>query len=164
MNIIYENNNILIVGVADLMANTKLIPYLTFENTKNALEYYKRVFGATDVTRESPTEKQAEEMSLNADVNLDNLTLQASFKVLDQQIFAADSFLGKPVISSLISLMLEVDAHDSDAESALENLYKQVTKSEEVKVIVTFEKKSSGNKYGQVVDKYGVTWIFNAVK
>ncbi|GAF35658.1 VOC family protein [Lentilactobacillus farraginis] len=146
------------------MANTNLIPYLTFENTKSALEYYKRVFGATDVTRESPTEKQAEEMSLNPDVNLDNLTLQASFRVLNQPIYAADSFLGKPVVSSLISLMLEVDAHDSDAESALESLYKQVSDSEEVKVIVTFEKKSSGNKYGQVVDKYGITWIFSAVK
>ncbi len=146
------------------MANTKLIPYLTFENTKNALEYYKRVFGATEVYRESPTEKQAEEMSLNPDVNLDNLTLQASFRVLGQQIFCADSFLGKPVVSSLISLMLEVDLHDSESESALEGLYKQVAESEEVKVIVTFEKKSSGNKYGQVVDKYGITWIFNAVK
>ncbi|KRK86885.1 VOC family protein [Lentilactobacillus sunkii] len=146
------------------MNNINLIPYLTFENTKEALDYYQTVFGITDVQRESPTEKQAEDMSLNADVNLDDLTLQASFKVLGKQVFCADSFLGKPVVSSLISLMFEVDLHDSDALSDLQDLYERVVESEEVKVIVTFEKKSSGNKYGQIVDKYGITWIFNAVK
>lgn len=146
------------------MNNINLIPYLTFENTKEALDYYQTVFGITDVQRESPTEKQAEDMSLNADVNLDDLTLQASFKVLGKQVFCADSFLGKPVVSSLISLMFEVDLHDSDALSDLQDLYERVVESEEVKVIVTFEKKSSGNKYGQIVEKYGITWIFNAVK
>jgi PhnB protein len=146
------------------MNNINLIPYLTFENTKEALDYYQTVFGVTDVQRESPTEKQAEDMSLNDDVNLDDLTLQASFQVLGKQVFCADSFLGKPVISSMISLMLEVDLHDSDALSALQDLYERVVESEQVKVIVTFEKKSSGNKYGQIVDKYGITWIFNAVK
>ncbi|GAA3185015.1 VOC family protein [Lentilactobacillus kefiri] len=146
------------------MNNINLIPYLTFENTKEALDYYQTVFGVTNVQRESPTEKQAEDMSLNDDVNLDDLTLQASFQVLGKQVFCADSFLGKPVISSMISLMLEVDLHDSDALSALQDLYERVVESEQVKVIVTFEKKSSGNKYGQIVDKYGITWIFNAVK
>lgn len=146
------------------MTNIKLIPYLTFENTKSALEYYKRVFGVTDVKRQAPTQKQAEEMSLNPDVNLDNLTMNSSFRILGKDVYCADSFLGKPVVSSLISLMFEVDLHDSDAASELESLYKRVADSEEVKVIITFEKKSNGNKYGQVVDKYGVTWIFNAVK
>lgn len=146
------------------MSNINLIPYLTFENTKEALDYYQAVFGATDVQRESPTEKQAQDMSLNDDVNLDDLTMQASFNILGKQIFCADSFLGKPVISSMISLMFEVDLHDSDALSSLQDLYERVVESEEVKVIVTFEKKSSGNKYGQIVDKYGITWIFNAVK
>lgn len=146
------------------MNNINLIPYLTFENTKEALAYYQDVFGITDIQRESPNEKQAEDMSLNADVNLDDLTLQGSFKILGKQVFCADSFLGKPVVSSLISLMIEVDLHDSKASSALQKLYDRVVESEEVKVIVTFEKKSSGNKYGQIVDKYGITWIFNAVK
>ncbi|GHP13625.1 hypothetical protein YK48G_10500 [Lentilactobacillus fungorum] len=146
------------------MNNTKLIPYLTFEDTREALKYYQDVFGVTDVTRVSPTEKQAEAMSLNEDVNLADLTLKASFKVLGQEINCADSFMGKPVISTLISLMLQVDLHDSDAADNLEALYKRVVESEEVKVIVTYEKKSSGNKYGQIVDKYGITWIFNAIK
>ncbi|GAA2972915.1 VOC family protein [Lentilactobacillus parakefiri] len=146
------------------MNNINLIPYLTFENTKEALDYYQTVFGATDVQRVSPTEKQAQEMSLNDDVNLDDLTMQASFNILGKRFFCADSFLGKPVISSMISLMFEVDLHDSEVLSSLQDLYDQVVASEEVKVIVTFEKKSSGNKYGQIVDKYGITWIFNAVK
>ncbi|WP_283678988.1 VOC family protein [Lentilactobacillus sp. Marseille-Q4993] len=143
--------------------NTELVPYLTFENTKSALEYYERVFGADSISRESPTAKQAADMALNADVDLDELTLQGSFKILGKEFMCADSFLGKPVISSLISLMFRVDM-SSDEASDLESLYKRVVGSEEVKVIVSYEKKSSGNKYGQIVDKYGITWIFNAVK
>ncbi len=74
------------------MSNINLIPYLTFENTKEALDYYQTVFGATDVQRESPTEKQAQDMSLNDDVNLDDLTMQASFNILGKQIFVRTVF------------------------------------------------------------------------
>ncbi|AQW21354.1 hypothetical protein PL11_005125 [Lentilactobacillus curieae] len=144
--------------------NQELIPYLTFENTKDALEYYKRVFGATDIFREAPTVKQAAEMAFNDDVDLESMTMNGHFKIWGKEIWCADSFLGKPVVSSLISLMFKVDLNDSDAVSEMEALYKQAVNSEEVKVIVTFEKKSSGNRYGQIVDKYGVTWIFNAVR
>lgn len=62
-------------------------------------------------------------MALNKDVNLEDLTLRASFKILGQEVNCADSFMGKPVISSLISLMLQVDMHDSDESTNLENLY-----------------------------------------
>ncbi|GAY73543.1 VOC family protein [Lentilactobacillus kosonis] len=144
--------------------NQELIPYLTFEDTKAALEYYKHVFGATDIFRESPTAKQAAEMAFNDDVDLENMTMSGHFKILDKEIWCADSFLGKPVVSSLISLMFKVNLDDSDAVAEMENLYKRAVDSEEVKVIVTFEKKSSGNRYGQFVDKYGITWIFNAVR
>ncbi|WP_268912399.1 VOC family protein [Lentilactobacillus sp. SPB1-3] len=144
--------------------NQELIPYLTFENTKDALEYYKLVFGATDVFRESPTAKQAAEMAFNDDVDLDSMTMSAHFKIFGKEIWCADSFLGKPVVSSLISLMFKVDLDDSDAVTEMENLYKRTVESEEVKVIVTLEKKSSGNRYGQIVDKYGITWIFNAIR
>lgn len=144
--------------------NTELIPYLTFENTKQALEYYQEVFGVTDVYRESPTEQQAEEMSFNEDVDVNNLTLLANFKVLGKEVWCADSFMGKPVVSSLISLMFKVNLKDSEALTEMNSLYERLVTSEEVKVIIPFEKKSSGNRYGQIVDRYGITWIFNAVK
>lgn len=40
------------------MNNINLIPYLTFENTKEALAYYQDVFGITDIQRESPNENR----------------------------------------------------------------------------------------------------------
>ena len=116
--------------------NLELIPFLTFENSKEALEYYKRVFGATDISRKSPTEKQAEEMALNKDINLDNLTSEAQFNVLGKEIWCADSFVGKPVVSTMISLMYKIDASDSAAVSAIESLYNKAVASEEVKVIL----------------------------
>ncbi|WP_172187687.1 VOC family protein [Lentilactobacillus kribbianus] len=142
----------------------ELIPYLMFENTKSALEYYQRVFGVTDVYRNIPTPKQADELALNVDIDLEELTMSAGFKILGHEVCCADSFLGKPVGSSLVSLMLRVELDDSTATNALEQLYQQVSNSNEVKVINSYEKRPTGNKLGQIVDKYGVTWIFNAVK
>lgn len=143
---------------------TELIPYLTFENTKSALDYYQQVFGATDVYRTVPTPKQADEMSLNDDVDLNELTVLGGFKILGQEVCCADSFLGKPVVSSLVSLMLRVNQKDSTAVSALEALYRRVSTSDGVKVISSYEKKPTGEKSGQVVDKFGITWILKAVK
>lgn len=142
----------------------KLVPYLTFENTKEALQYYQDVFGATDVYRISPTAKQAEDLSLNANVNLEDLTFQAGFKLLGLDVQCADSFYGQTVISSTVSLMLQVNLKDADETQALKDLYNRLVKSDEVKVLINLDKKTTGNIYGQIVDKYGITWIFNAVK
>lgn len=38
---------------------TKLYPYIAFENTKEALEYYEEVFGATEINRLPVTKEQA---------------------------------------------------------------------------------------------------------
>lgn len=154
----------MIINEVVYLMETELIPYLTFENTKSALDYYQQIFGVTDVFRTVPTPRQAEEMSLNADVDLNELTVQGGFTILGQKVFCADSFLGKPVVSSLVSLMLQVSQKDSAAVSALETLYQRVSTSDGVKVISSYEKKPTGEKSGQVVDKFGITWILKAVK
>jgi len=40
---------------------TRLIPYLVFESTKEALAYYEDVFGATEVNRLPVGKEQAEQ-------------------------------------------------------------------------------------------------------
>ncbi|HIW71819.1 MAG TPA: VOC family protein [Candidatus Levilactobacillus faecigallinarum] len=136
----------------------KMIPYLEFENAKEALAYYKGVFGATNVYRVSPTADEAEQYGLEPTVDLDRLTMRGGFQLLGLDVQCADALMGQPTSSTLISLMVVVDEDDSDSVKALTALYQRLVKSD-VKVISPFTAQRQGGKMGQIVDAYGITWI-----
>ncbi|MDT6981273.1 VOC family protein [Levilactobacillus zymae] len=136
----------------------KLIPYLEFENAKEALAYYQGVFGATNVYRISPTAEEAEQYGLEPDVDLEQLTMQGGFQLLGLDVQCADALMGQPTSSTLISLMLVVDEDDSEGVKELMALYQRLIKSD-VKVINPFADQTQGGKMGQIVDAYGITWI-----
>jgi len=136
----------------------KLIPYLEFENAKDAIAYYQSVFGATNATRVSPTVAEAERFGLDPAVDLDKMTMHGGFQIMGLDIQCADALMGQPTSSTLISLMLAVDEDDSTSVKALDALYQRLVKSD-VKVISPFAKQALGGKMGQIVDAYGITWI-----
>ena len=136
----------------------KLIPYLEFENAKEALAYYQDVFGATNVYRISPTAAEAEQYGLEPDVDLASLTMRGGFRILGLDVKCADALMGQPTSSTLISLMLVVDEDDSESVKALTALYQRLIEAD-VKVLNPFGDQSQGGKMGQVVDAYGITWI-----
>lgn len=136
----------------------KMIPYLEFENAKEALAYYQGVFGATNVYRVSPTADEAEQYGLEPDVDLDQLTMIGGFQILGLDVQCADALMGRPTSSTLISLMIQVDEDDSEAVKALTGLYQRLVKPD-VKVISPFTTQRQGGKMGQIVDAYGITWI-----
>lgn len=140
------------------MMQAKLIPYLEFENAKEALAYYQGVFGATNVYRISPTAEEAEQYGLEPDVDLEQLTMQGGFQLLGLDVQCADALMGQPTSSTLISLMLVVDEDDSEGVKELMALYQRLIKSD-VKVINPFADQTQGGKMGQIVDAYGITWI-----
>ncbi|MFC6261678.1 VOC family protein [Levilactobacillus fujinensis] len=135
----------------------KLIPYLEFENAKEAIAYYQSVFGATDSYRISPTATEVEQFGLEPTVDLDQMTMNGGFRILGLDVQCADALMGQPTSSTLISLMLTVDEDDSASVKALDALYQRLVKSD-VKVISPFSK-VAGGKMGQIVDAYGITWI-----
>ncbi|KRK36243.1 hypothetical protein FD07_GL001015 [Levilactobacillus parabrevis ATCC 53295] len=143
-------------GVPTMQA--KLIPYLEFENAKEAIAYYQSVFGATNAYRVSPTAEEVEQFGLAPTVDLDEMTMSGGFKILGLDIQCADALMGQPTSSTLISLMIDVDADDSASVKELTGLYQRLLKFD-VKVISPFGEQSSGGKMGQVVDAYGITWI-----
>src|SRR5699024_9489440 len=138
----------------------KLIPYLEFENAKEAIAYYQSVFGATNAYRVSPTAEEVEQFGLAPTVNLEEMTMRGGFQIMGLDIQCADALMGQPTSSTLISLMLAVDEDDSTSVKALDALYQRLVKSE-VKVISPFAKQSLGGKMGQIVDAYGITWILS---
>lgn len=140
------------------MMQAKLIPYLEFENAKEAISYYERVFGATGAYRVSPTAGEVEQFGLEPTMNLAEMTMSGGFRVMGLDIQCADALMGQPTSSTLVSLMIAVDEQDSEGVKALTDLYQHLLKSD-IKVISPFTTQTAGGKMGQVVDAYGITWI-----
>lgn len=130
-------------------------PYLAFENTKKALQYYEQVFGATDIVRLPVTQDQADQFGISTD-HLEDKTIHAEFKIAGATIFCSDALMAIPQPSSLISILLDFNEDQiTDAQA----LFDRVAGSETVKVIIPFASQEFGGQLGTVVDQYGVTWM-----
>ena len=140
---------------------SQLYPYLAFENAKSAIEYYQRVFGATDVYRLSPQPEQAEQFGLPADADLDSMTMHGGFTILGTKLECSDAFHSAPQPSSQITLMLDINNEDAASAKAADDFYEQLVASDEVKITMPFAEQFWGGKMGQFVDKYGITWMLH---
>lgn len=141
---------------------TKLYPYLAFPNAKEALDYYKRVFGATNIYRLSPQPEQAKQFGIPEGTDLDNLTMHAGFTVLGVDLQCADAFNGATEGSKQISLLLDVNAEDPESVKAADDFYDHLAASGEVDITMPFEEQFWGGKMGQFIDHYGVTWMLHS--
>jgi PhnB protein len=63
--------------------------------------------------------------------------------------------MGTPQTSSLVSIMLSF----TDDPSQARQLFNQLAQSEDQRVTVPFGDWMFGSQMGQVVDKYGITWL-----
>ncbi|MFC6180141.1 VOC family protein [Lactiplantibacillus daowaiensis] len=140
---------------------SQLYPYLAFENAKTAIDYYQRVFGATDVYRLSPQPEQAQQFGLPADADLNNMTMHGGFTILGTKIECSDAFRGTPQPSDQISLMLDLNSEDADSAQAAEAFYQHLVTSDDVKITMPFAEQFWGGKMGQFIDKFGITWMLH---
>ncbi|MBA2913916.1 VOC family protein [Limosilactobacillus frumenti] len=131
----------------------QIYPYLTFENAKEAMDYYVQNFGATILYHQPLNQQQAEDLGLNLD-NLANTTFRGAFSVAGQKLICADATMANPQASSLISIML--DFYDDEGEA--KDLFKLLASSDDQRVTIPFGPQNGG-QMGQVIDKYGITWI-----
>lgn len=134
----------------------KIYPYLTFENAKEAMDYYVQTFGAHVTYHQPLNEQQAENLGLPVDdESLAKTTLRGEFTIAGQKIICADAMMGNPQTSSLISIMLDF----ADDEEAARQLFTQLATSDDQRVTVPFGDWMLDAKMGQIVDKYGITWL-----
>lgn len=132
----------------------KIYPYLTFENAKEAMDYYVQNFGAQIIHHQPLSEKQAESIGLTTD-DLAATTLYGELSIAGQKIVCADATMGNPQTSTLISIMLNFGAD----KGAAQQLFTQLANSGEQRVTVPFGNWILGGMMGQVVDHYGITWL-----
>jgi PhnB protein len=129
-------------------------PYLMFDgNAKEALEYYREVFGGeisnlqTYGEADYPTPPEAHDRVIHAQFRKDDLFLMAS-----------DAFPGSPVVvGSNISLTLEFES-DEEIQEIYEALSQKGT------VHMELQDTFWGAKYAKVQDAYGVIWDLNYTK
>ena len=136
----------------------KIYPYLTFKNAKEAMDYYVQAFGAEITYHQSFNEEQAENLGMATDdESLQKTTLRGEFTIAGQKILCADVTMGTPQSSALVSIMLNFD----DAAQARQ-LFDRLAGSDDQRVTVPFGNWMFDSKMGQVVDKYGITWLITA--
>lgn len=143
------------------MTLAKLSPYFTFENAKEAMDYYEKVFGATNLFR-IPVQR---EMAATCNVSLDQLettTIHGSFSVEGNVIFCSDSFGTKTVPSGFVSMYLDFNSENSEDEQRMLNLYSRAFEFGDVKVTMPLAMQFWGGKMGIFTDKYGIVWMLHS--
>ncbi|NGC77942.1 VOC family protein [Lactobacillus reuteri] len=138
---------------------TAIYPYLTFENAKEAMSYYEQEFGAQVTYHEPLTKEQAENLGMPID-QLNQTTLRGEFLIAGQKIICADATMGNPQTSTLISILLDFENEEDKAR----DLFNRLANSENQRVTVHFGDWVLGNVMGQIVDRYGITWLISASK
>jgi PhnB protein len=129
-------------------------PYLMFDgNAKEALEYYREVFGGeisnlqTYGEADYPTPPEADDRVIHAQFRKDDLFLMVS-----------DAFPGSSVVvGSNISLTLEFES-DEEIQKVYDALKQKGT------VLMELQDTFWGAKYAKVQDTYGVIWDLNYTK
>lgn len=132
-------------------------PYLTFENAKQAMEYYHDIFGARINYRQPLSAATAENLGLSTD-NLADTTLYGEITINGHIIACADAVMGTSTASSLVSIMLDFADDVNEAKA----MFQKITATDEQKVTVPFASHETGGMFGRVVDKYGVNWIITS--
>lgn len=131
----------------------QIYPYLTFENAKEAMDYYVQNFGAQIIYHQPLSQQQAENLGLDIE-KLDSTTFRGEFTIAGQKLICADATMANPQASSLVSIMLDF----YDDQGAAKELFARLASSDEQRVTVPFGSQNGG-QMGQVVDKYGITWF-----
>lgn len=132
-------------------SDAKLIAYLNFEGeaTRQAMEFYKSIFGGSLTMQTFSEAGMAEKEEYNdyiihADLANEIFTIYASSGMPGQKVNFGDS----------ISLSI-VGSDDKALRGYFEKL------SEGGKIVMPLEKQFWGDVFGMVKDKFGINWMVN---
>ena len=129
---------------------TTLNPYLNFkDNTRDAMEFYRTVFGgkldlSTFKEYHASTDPSEDDKIMHSVLDADGITFMASD--------TPDRMEYKPGTNFSMSL-------SGDDEAELTGYYDKL--AEGGTVTMPLNKAAWGDTFGMVIDKYGITWLVN---
>ena len=132
----------------------KLIPYLHFAgNARDVLNFYKDALGGNIVQLGTYGESP-----MPSDEDYKDKVMHARFVFDGNMIMVSDVFKGQPV-STNGNIQLSVDV---DNESKLDEVFNKM--AEGGTVTMPLADQFWGAKFGMLIDKFGVSWMFNCEK
>ncbi|HSW87974.1 MAG TPA: VOC family protein [Candidatus Saccharimonadales bacterium] len=130
----------------------KLNPYITFlGNTRQAMEFYKTVFGG------NLTISTFKDMNAANSSELENLVMHSDLTAENGMTIMASDDPEQQAKSTNTSISLS-----GDNEAELKGYWDKLT--EGATIIVPFEKAAWGDTFGMLTDKFGIRWLINATK
>lgn len=138
----------------------KLMTYIKFEKTREAIAYYQEVFGAENFGIMGMDENSAKAMGIEGDYG--DKVVHAAFGVLGNTILASDAFGDKINYGDSVNLFLDFNNEDSEDMAKLEKLYKDIVAHKDTKILMKLEEQYWGGKMGMIEDKYGLKWTMHA--
>ena len=133
----------------------KITPYIFYENSKKAIEFYKELFEAKLIMH-YPCEPQDNYIPLPDDFDYANSTMHAVIEIYGEKIFISDDLQGKMRGGkSSISISLE-----PDNKIQLDTIYEKVQKME-CKIIMPLKKQHWGDLFTMFIDPFGICWQIN---
>lgn len=136
-------------------------PYLTLENTKEALIYYEEVFGAKNIVRMPVSPEQAEQFGV-AIGEAAEWTMHSQFEILGTTIMASDNFQKDKISYTGISILLDLNSEDEEEMVKATAFWEHISKSNKVSINMPFEEQFWGGSMGDLTDKYGIRWMLHA--
>jgi PhnB protein len=133
-------------------------PYLAFDNTKEALQYYEEVFGACNIMRVPLHSDLAESFGID-EATLSEKTVHSQFNILGKTIMAADNFRKKNTSCTDLPILLDLPAEDGREIERAKEFWNKLVASNKVIVHSPFEKQFWGGMSGHFTDQYGVSWL-----
>ena len=115
-------------------------PYLVVINGTEAIEFYKKAFGAKEVLRHSTP---------------DGKILNAQLKIGDSMVLLSDEFPGSDVRSPLSIGTSTVTLHIYSKD--VDKLWEQAT-SAGARIVMPLNNQFWGERYGQLADPFGHRW------
>ena len=129
----------------------QLIPYIHFEgNAEEALNFYKDALGGEIIML-----SRYKDSPMPVDEDYKEKVIHARLKFGDNLIMMSDTFKGKTV-STDGNIQLSVEVED---ENKMDEVFNKL--AEGGKVTMPLARQFWGAKFGMLVDKYGVAWMFN---
>lgn len=131
------------------MKTVDLNPYLFFDgNCREAMEFYRRIFGGQlemltygDIDPNSPESKK-------------NRIMHSNLMGGAVEFFGGDGMDDSPLGTGKISMTL----HGTD-EKKLREMFEKLSEGGKIKAPIA--KQAWGDLYGDLTDKYNVTWMVN---
>ena len=115
-------------------------PYLIIKDAASAIEFYKKVFGATELIRMADPSGKV----MHAEIKIENSPIMIADEFPEMSVRSPQSLGGSPV--SIFLYVEDVDALASQAIAA------------GAKVLMPVQDQFWGDRYGKLVDPFGHIW------